>query len=248
MSFDRQTEIIALLEANFGPYPFSAAGGIVDEVEVGFALENQTRPTYSPFFFGGPEGNDFVVVHEYAHQWYGDSVAVDTWQHIWLNEGFATYAEWLWSEEEGFETTEDIFDAWMEIPADDFFWELPIGDPGPDAMFAFEVYVRGALTLEALRQEVGDHDFFDILESWATTQAGGTGSTQEFIDLAETISKEELSSLFEAWLGSGKPVVDGPGPNRTPALQDMPAAARSFVERNADKPGNPFKQVKNKGH
>jgi Peptidase family M1 domain/Peptidase M1 N-terminal domain len=248
VSFDRQPEIIAFLEDSFGPYPFSAAGGIVDEVEVGFALENQTRPTYSPFFFGGPEGNDFVVVHEYAHQWYGDNVAVDTWQHIWLNEGFATYAEWLWSEEEGFETTDEIFDSWMEIPADDFFWELPIGDPSPDALFAFEVYVRGALTLEALRQEVGDHDFFDILEGWATSRGGSTGTTQQFIDLAEEISKEELSSLFDAWLSSGKPVIDGPGPNRTPAFSDMPAAAKSFIERNADKPGNPFKEVKGKKH
>ena len=248
VSFDHQPEIIGFLADNFGPYPFSAAGGVVDEVEIGFALENQTRPVYSQFFFGDPAGNDFVVVHEIAHQWYGDSVAVDTWQYTWLNEGFATYAEWLWSEAEGFETTDEIFDAWMEIPADDEFWTLPIGDPGTDGFFAFEVYARGALTLEALRQEVGDHDFFLILKGWAASRAGGTGTTQQFVDLAEQISKEELSSLFEAWLGSGKPVVDGPGPNRMPALSEMPAAAKSLVERYLDKPGQPFKEAKGKGH
>jgi hypothetical protein len=248
LSFDRQPEILAFLADNFGPYPFSASGGIVDEVGLGFALENQTRPVYSQFFFDGGGGNDFVVVHELAHQWYGDSVAVDLWQFTWLNEGFATYAEWLWSDAEGFETPDEIFDAWMEIPADDPFWELPIGDPGPDGMFAFEIYARGALTLQALRQEVGDHDFFNILQSWATSHAGGTGTTQQFIDLAEQISKEELSSLFDAWLGSGKPVVDGPGPNRMPALRDMPAAAKSLVERFPDKAGQPFKEVKGKGN
>ena len=248
-SFDHQPAIIDFLVDNFGPYPFSAAGGIVDEVELGFALENQTRPVYSQFFFGDPAGNDFVVVHEIAHQWYGDSVAVDTWQHTWLNEGFATYAEWLWSEDQGFETADEIFDAWMEIPEEDEeWWGFPIGDPGPDGLFFFQVYIRGAQTLHALRQEVGDHDFFNILEGWATSQAGGTGTTQEFIDLAEQISKEELSALFDMWLGSGKPVVDGPGPNRMPALRDMPAAARNFVERNADKPGQPFKEAKGKGH
>jgi Peptidase family M1 domain/Peptidase M1 N-terminal domain len=247
VSFDRQPEIIDFLADNFGPYPFSAAGGIVDNVEVGFALENQTRPTYSPFFFGGPEGNDFVVVHEYAHQWYGDSVAVDTWQHIWLNEGFATYAEWLWSEEEGFETSEEIFDSLMGIPAEDEeFWGFAIGDPGPEGLFNFQVYVRGAMTLEALRQEVGDHDFFNILEGWATSQAGGTGTTREFIDLAESISKEELDPLFDAWLSSGKPEVDGPGPNRMPGLREMPAAAQSLIERLHDRQGNPFKEAKDK--
>jgi hypothetical protein len=247
-SFDRQPEIIAFLADTFGAYPFSAAGGIVDAVDVGFALENQTRPVYSPGFFGGPDGNDFVVVHEIAHQWYGDSVAVDTWQHIWLNEGFATYAEWLWSEAEGFETTEQIFDSFTEIPPEeDFFWGLAIGDPGPDALFDFPVYARGAMTLEALRQEVGDRDFFNILEAWATSRAGATGTTRQFIDLAESLSKEELDPLFEDWLSSGKPAIDtGPGRSRTPAFRDLPAAAKALVERLHGRPGNPFKGPKDR--
>ena len=98
----RQPEIIAFLSDLFGPYPFSAAGGIVDDLKnLGFALENQTRPIYSRLFFTSPESGDSVVVHELAHQWVGDDVAVSRWQDIWLNEGFATYAEWLWSESEG---------------------------------------------------------------------------------------------------------------------------------------------------
>ena len=129
VSFDRQPEILAFEAANFGTYPFDASGGIVDDAFVGFALENQTRPTYSPFFFGGPEGNDFVVVHELAHMWYGDSVAVNSWQDIWLNEGFATYAEWLWSEREGFGTAQENYDGACTIPDDDSFWEMAIGDP-----------------------------------------------------------------------------------------------------------------------
>ena len=103
-------------------------------------------------------------MHELAHQWYGDSLAVARWQHIWLNEGFATYAEWLWSEHEGLGTAQEIFDFFYDgIPADDPFWALPIGDPGPDRLFDFAVYWRGGMALHPLRLAVGDAAFFRIL-------------------------------------------------------------------------------------
>jgi aminopeptidase N len=98
-SFARQPEILDFLASYFGKYPFSAAGGIVDDYNrLGFALENQTRPIYAKEFFGDPIGADAVVVHEYAHQWFGDNLPLAGWTDIWLDEGFATYAEWLWSE------------------------------------------------------------------------------------------------------------------------------------------------------
>jgi hypothetical protein len=208
-SFARQGEIIDFLSDMFGPYPFSAAGGIVDDFDgLGFALENQTRPIYSKFFFTIPGLGDIVVVHELAHQWYGDDLALDAWQHIWLNEGFATYAEWLWSEHEGLGTAQENFDFAYGVPEDDPFWSLTIGDPGPDALFDFAVYSRGAMTLHQLRLAVGDADFFTILRQWASSQAGGNVTTDEFISLAEGISGQELDELFDAWLfTSGKPVV-----------------------------------------
>ena len=130
-SFARQAEIIDFLSDNFGHYPFSAAGGIVDDLPgLGFALENQTRPIYALDFFDTPVNGDAVVVHEIAHQWFGDNLALERWQHIWLNEGFATYAEWLWSEREGLGTAQEIFDSLAGIPGDDPFWSLTIGDPG----------------------------------------------------------------------------------------------------------------------
>jgi hypothetical protein len=209
-SFARQPEMIGFMSSVFGSYPCVTSGGILDNVEIGFALETQTRPTYSPgFFFDGP--NDFVVVHELAHQWYGDSLAVERWQDIWLNEGFATYAEWLWSAREGFGTEQENFDFWFEevFGDDNEFWDLPIGDPGPVELFNFAVYIRGAMTLQILRNEIGDADFFRLLQRWAQSQAGGNVTTDEFIALAEKISGEELDDLFDVWLfGTDRPVLD----------------------------------------
>ena len=138
-SLARQAEILDFEEDVFGPYPFGAAGGIVDDTDaISFALENQTRPIYAKGFFSEPLQGDSVVVHELAHQWYSDSLAVAQWQHIWLNEGFATYAEWLWSEREGLGTAQETFDFFYNvIPPDDPFWSLVIGDPGPDHLFDF---------------------------------------------------------------------------------------------------------------
>ena len=93
-----QDDVVEFLEPMFGDYPFSALGGIVDDVKgVSFALENQTRPIYGDNFFFDPVEGEDILVHELAHQWFGDSVSLAGWQHIWLNEGLATYAEWLWA-------------------------------------------------------------------------------------------------------------------------------------------------------
>jgi Peptidase family M1 domain/Peptidase M1 N-terminal domain len=205
----RQPEIVEFLSQFFGRYPFDAAGGIVDDFAgLGFALENQTRPIYGTVFFTDRiDPVDSVVVHELAHQWVGDDVALAAWQHIWLNEGFATYTEWLWSEREGRGTAQELFEDVTSIPADDPFWSVVIGDPGPDALFEGAVYFRGAATLHALRLEIGDESFFRILRRWTRAHARGNATIPEFIALAERISGQQLDELFDEWLFTGaKPV------------------------------------------
>ncbi len=239
-SLARQGEIIDFLSDAFGRYPFTAAGGIVDDLDgLAFALENQTRPIYSKAFFGDPVSGDAVVVHELAHQWYGDSLALEAWQHIWLNEGFATYAEWLWSEREGLGTAQEVFDSFYNgFPPDDPFWSVTIGDPGPTNLFDFAVYARGAMTLHQLRLTVGDDDFFQILRRWASSQRGGTVTTAEFISLAERISGQQLDDLFETWLFTpGRPDLPGSATARTTAdataadMRHAPAVARALLDR-----------------
>jgi aminopeptidase N len=236
-SLRRQPEIIRFLEEFAGPYPFDVAGGIVDNVPIGFALENQTRPIYSPFFFlFDPFSAEFVIVHELAHQWYGDSLTVKQWQHIWLNEGFATYTEWLWAEAQGFGTAQETFDfLYAEIVEDDPFWQLTIGDPGPEHLFDGEVYTRGAMTLHALRMAVGEEDFFRILRRWAQNREGELVTTPQFVRLAERISGEQLDELFDAWLfTSAKPELDGAALSQRSVESSrhrQTAAARHLIAR-----------------
>ena len=212
-SLDRQPEVLDFLAEWFGPYPFKAAGGIVDDVpELAFALETQTRPVYASSFFSDAVQGDLVVVHELAHQWTGDLVRLERWQDIWLNEGFATYAEWLWSEREGQAGVQEQFDQLAAIPADDPFWTIAPGDPGAaiDELFSAAVYYRGAMTLHALRQAVGDDAMRRIVRTWVSSRAGEAVTTADFVALAEKVSKQDLDPLFQTWLYTpGKPAELG---------------------------------------
>jgi hypothetical protein len=229
MSLDRQPEIIGFLADTFGRYPFRSAGAIVpDDDRLGSALETQTRPIYAPGFFGSQESGDSVIVHELAHQWFGDSLALARWKDIWLNEGFASYAEWLWSEREGLGTAQEIFDGGAAIPADDPFWSLVIGDPGPDHLFDSPVYNRGAMTLHALRLEIGDRAFFRTLRWWFALNKGGNVATDQFIRLAERVSGEDLGAFFTTWVytGSKPPGIE---PDASVAARSDAGPARSFT-------------------
>lgn len=186
----------------FGPYPFRAAGSIVDRApDVGFALETQSRPLYD----SAPDLS--TLVHESAHQWFGDSVSLTSWKDIWLNEGFATYAEWLYSEQHGGDSAQKSFDKLYSRPAGDDLWAYPPGTPGSGAnLFGTPVYARGAMTLHELRRAVGDHTFRRILRAWATQHRGGHGTTAQFVKLAERESGKKLAGLFHTWLYTkGKP-------------------------------------------
>ncbi len=232
-SLARQPEIIDFLADVAGPYPWRSAGGIVDDVQgLGFALETQTRPIYARDFFSNSVDGDSVVVHELAHQWYGDSLALKRWSDIWVNEGFATYTEWLWSEREGLGTAQEIFDFFYAdfIPADDPWWDITIGDPGPDQLFEFPVYFRGAMTLHALRLEVGDADFFKTLRVWAQSRAGDNVTIPQFIRLAERISGEQLDALFDTWLYTpGRPELPAGARSDRSSQQEMPAGAAAMI-------------------
>jgi aminopeptidase N len=226
-SLARQGEMLDLLSGAFGPYPFDTVGAIVDpERPIAFALETQTRPVIWSLFWDDLQGNpinaDYVVVHELAHQWFGDSVALDRWKNIWLNEGFATYAEWLWLEHEGQATPRQSFEAaYNSYPADDPLWSVVVGDPGTEEFLGDAVYFRGAMTLEALREVIGDKAFWKVIRRWAKRKGGGYGRTGQFIATAERVSGRELGPLFRTWLF-------------TPTRPALPSSMRSAAARGED--------------
>jgi aminopeptidase N len=198
----RIPEILDWETKTFGPYPFAAAGAIVDHApDVGYALETQTRPLYDR----APSVS--TVVHETAHQWFGDSVSLTSWQDIWLNEGFATYAEWLWGEQHGGPSAQARFDSSYALAPTSSLWAFPTADPGEGAdIFASPVYTRGAMVLQKLRTTVGDTHFFDILKAWARIHRHGNGTTVQFVALSEKVSGADLGPLFHTWLyTAGKP-------------------------------------------
>jgi aminopeptidase N len=188
---------IRFLERRFGPYPFNSAGIVVKDTEVGYALETQNRPV-----FDNDEGetvDDLTNVHEWAHQWYGDSVTLSDWGDIWLNEGFAAYAEWLWEAAHGGPSTAEQFRTAYDDP--ETVWSpAPACLTDPADLFGQQSYLRGAMTLEALRQKVGSHDFFVILRTWAKQHKYGNVSTAQFIRLSERVSGQDLDAFFQAWL------------------------------------------------
>lgn len=184
--------MMTLFAGRFGPYPFETYGILVVDRPLGFALETQTRS-----LFGSDAWNDPVIqAHELAHQWFGDSVGLDAWEDVWLNEGFATMGEWLWAESDG-GTGGPPLSAGSSLD--------PPLDPGPDDLFGPNVYQRGGLTLKALRDEVGDEAFFTIMTTWAADNALANATTDDFLDLVERSDGTDTRQLVEAWLTDPEP-------------------------------------------
>jgi aminopeptidase N len=198
----RSSSITSWLEKRLGRYPFESTGGLTTSLPVQFALENQTRPTYPVL----ERDATITVVHELAHQWFGDSVTVEGWRDIWLNEGPATLFEVLWTEAHGGVSGQQWLEqAYVDLAANPYFWQTRVDDPGAAHLFDPPVYQRGAMALQALRTRIGDPDLMLLLRTWVRHHRGGTGSTPEFAALAEEVSGEDLDAFFEAWLRTPEP-------------------------------------------
>ena len=205
----RLPEIISFLESKFGPYPQSAAGGIYINENIGFSLETQGRPIYAAW------AEESVVVHENAHQWYGNSVSVSEWKDICLNECFASYASWLWEEAKNGAVLDDEYRQQVARGADRL-WSGKLYDMGVGNEFT-AVYEKGPLALHALRRLIGDDKFNRVILEWPTKHRDGNASWTEFEKFTQDIAGQDLSGFFKAWFHDDTQPSDEylyPGPLR----------------------------------
>ena len=197
--FARQPAMVEAFARLFGPYPFPDYRVVVVDDELEVPLEAHGLSIFGANHIDGRRGWERLVAHELAHQWFGNSLTVADWRHIWLNEGFTKYAEWLWSEESGGQPAGvHAARSWAKVAA--LPQDLVVADPGVRRMFDDRVYERGALTLHALRLALGDTAFFALLREWTRRYRNRTVTTEEFEQAARQHATRPLDGLFTAWL------------------------------------------------
>ncbi|MET0929462.1 MAG: M1 family metallopeptidase [Aeromicrobium sp.] len=198
-TFARQEDMMALFVRLFGDYPFDGYTAVITADELEIPLEAQGLSAFGSNFCTTEWDHQRLIAHELAHQWFGNSVTLAHWRDIWLHEGFACYAEWLWSEESGGASADERAEThWQRL--DELPQDLVLGDPGPELMFDDRVYKRGALLLHALRRTVGDDTFFELLRTWTSRFAHASATTEEFVALAAEVCGASVGTLFDPWL------------------------------------------------
>ncbi|MFD0356072.1 M1 family metallopeptidase [Streptomyces sp. NPDC127110] len=214
--FARQPAMMRLFEELFGPYPFGEYAVVVADEELDVPVEAQGLSLFGTNHVDGARGSERLVAHELAHQWFGNSVGIADWRHIWLNEGFAKYAEWLWSERSGGRSAHEHASAAHRLLAT-LPQDLRLADPGRRLMFDDRLYQRGGLTVHAVRCALGDGAFFRMLRDWAAVHQHGVVTTAAFTAHAAGYAAGPLDGLFAAWLhGPALPPLPPP-PGTEPA-------------------------------
>ncbi|MGI8612987.1 MAG: M1 family metallopeptidase [Nocardioidaceae bacterium] len=192
------------LSRQFGRYPFRHVGGVVVDANIS-TIESQTAPVYNGSVLLYGRNASTLMTHELAHQWFGDSVSIRRWRDVWLNEGFATWSEWLYAARHGGPAlNRQLTQLYRMHPAGDAFWNDRTANPGPHSLWGPPVYDRGAMTAQALRNVVGARTFDPLVRTWLASRAHGHGTTRQFVALSQRVSDQDLTHFFHVWLHTAK--------------------------------------------
>jgi aminopeptidase N len=215
VDFARLGEMIDVFSAAFGPYPFPAYSVVVTDDELEIPLEAHALGVFGRNHVDGLHGSDRLIAHELAHQWFGNSLTLSRWADIWLHEGFACYAEWIWAEASGGLSAHESA-VLHRAELDTLPKNIVVGDPGPSDMFDDRVYKRGALALHAVRQAIGDGAFFTALRDYTGAHRHGTVTPEDLLECFAAASGTAAAEKIVARWVSGRALPqlkpDAPAP------------------------------------
>jgi aminopeptidase N len=202
VSFSRVESMMGFLAGTFGEYPYLDEKYGMSSFPA-YAMEHATNTSYGYFLIDGTHQYDPVILHELAHSWFGNSVGPQTWKDIWLNEGFATYAEALWAENSGGASAyQDYMNSLHGL-----YFSGSLYDP--DHLFGNTVYGKGAWVQHMLRRQLGDQVFFESQRDWVASNLDGVVDTAQYQAHIEAHHGASLDWFFQQWLHrDGEPAYE----------------------------------------